>query len=82
MDYFTSQGQGAKAAKPANPTSSPASTAGASKVAGVKAEDIATMSVKELKAFITSAGLGYADCVEKSDLRRRATEAIGKIDVT
>ena len=33
--------------------------------------DIATLSVTALKALITSAGLSYAGCVEKSDLRAR-----------
>ena len=37
--------------------------------------DIATLSVTALKALITSAGLSYAGCVEKSDLRTRAREA-------
>ena len=36
--------------------------------------DIATLSVSALKALITSAGLSYADCVEKSDLRARAAD--------
>ena len=38
-------------------------------------DDIATLSVTALKALITSAGLSYAGCVEKSDLRERAAEA-------
>ena len=38
-------------------------------------DDIATLSVGELKALISGAGLSYADCVEKSDLRARAAEA-------
>ena len=37
--------------------------------------DIATLSVTALKALITSAGLSYAGCVEKSDLRERAADA-------
>ena len=36
--------------------------------------DIATLSVGELKALISGAGLSYADCVEKSDLRARAAD--------
>ena len=36
--------------------------------------DIATLSVTALKALITSAGLSYAGCVEKSDLRERAAD--------
>ena len=36
------------------------------------------MSVKELRALITKAGLSFADCVEKSDLRGRAREAAAK----
>ena len=39
-------------------------------------DDIATLSVGELKALISGAGLSYADCVEKSDLRARAAEAL------
>ena len=38
-------------------------------------DDIATLSVTALKALITSAGLSYAGCVEKSDLRERAAQA-------
>ena len=33
------------------------------------------MSVKELKAMITGAGLQFTDCVEKRDLQARAREA-------
>ena len=33
--------------------------------------DIATLSARELKALVASAGLGYADCIEKSELRAR-----------
>ena len=36
---------------------------------------IDAMSMKELKALIRSVGLGFADCVEKSDMRARAREA-------
>eukprot|EP00121_Abeoforma_whisleri_P017247 Awhi_evm1s15808 len=36
---------------------------------------IDSMSIKELKALISSAGLSSADCVEKADLRKRAHEA-------
>ena len=41
-------------------------------------EEIDSMSVKELRALITKAGLSFADCVEKSDLRARAREAAAK----
>ena len=37
--------------------------------------DINAMSIKELKAHITAAGLTYTDCVEKGDLVARAREA-------
>ena len=39
------------------------------------AKDVEAMSIKELKALITSAGLSTKDCVEKADLRRRAAQA-------
>ena len=42
-------------------------------------DDIATLSVTALKALITSAGLSYAGCVEKSDLRTRAREARARL---
>ena len=42
-------------------------------------DDIATLSVGELKALISGAGLSYADCVEKSDLRARAAEARARL---
>ena len=38
------------------------------------------MSVKELKALIGRAGLSCVDCVEKSDLRARAREAVARLD--
>ena len=38
--------------------------------------DIDTMGIKDLKAFITEAGLSTADCLDKSDLRARAREAL------
>ncbi|KAJ1620514.1 Alpha/Beta hydrolase protein [Pavlovales sp. CCMP2436] len=40
--------------------------------------DVAAMSVKELRAYIASAGLGFADCFEISDLRERANEAAAR----
>ena len=41
--------------------------------------DIDTLSVKELKEFIKSAGLTISGCVDKSDLRERAKEAQEKL---
>ena len=38
--------------------------------------DPASMPVKALKDLIASAGLSHADCVEKSELRARAVEAL------
>ena len=40
--------------------------------------DIAHMSVKRLRAMIESAGMPYADIVEKRELRARAREAHAK----
>ena len=42
------------------------------------ADDVEAMSIKEMKALITKAGLSHADCFEKSDLRLRAREALAK----
>ena len=42
------------------------------------AKDVDAMSIKEMKALITKAGLSHADCFEKSDLRQRAREALAK----
>ena len=42
------------------------------------ADDVEAMSIKEMKALITKAGLSHADCFEKSDLRQRAREALAK----
>ena len=42
------------------------------------ANDVDAMSVKELKALITKAGLSHTDCFEKSELRQRAREALAK----
>ena len=39
-------------------------------------EGAKAMSVKELKKTITEAGLGFADCVEKSELQEGAEQAI------
>ena len=46
---------------------------------GITDEDmkaLGMMSVKELKALIASAGLRHDDCIEKNELRTRATEAM------
>ena len=40
------------------------------------AERAGGMSVKELRKFITGAGLRSDDCIEKSELRERAVEAM------
>ena len=40
-----------------------------------EAVDISSMSVKELKAYITRKGLSHADCCEKSELQARARSA-------
>lgn len=40
--------------------------------------NIDEMSIKELKRLISSAGLSFADCIEKGDLRTRAREALTK----
>ena len=40
-----------------------------------KTADVSTLSIKQLKALIGAAGLSTAGCVEKSDLRAKATEA-------
>ena len=48
-----------------------------------QAEDSATalesLSLKELKALIARAGLSYADCIDRSDLHARASEAQGRL---
>ena len=42
-------------------------------------DDLATLSVKELKTLIASAGLSSEGCVDKSDLRERGAEAQAKL---
>lgn len=42
-----------------------------------KPEDVSSASVKVLKKIIVENGLTYQDCVEKSDLQKRAYEALG-----
>uniref|UniRef100_A0A7S4EXX9 Phospholipase/carboxylesterase/thioesterase domain-containing protein n=1 Tax=Chrysotila carterae TaxID=13221 RepID=A0A7S4EXX9_CHRCT len=37
--------------------------------------DVDSLSIKDLKSLIEKAGLTYADCLDKSDLRERAREA-------
>ena len=39
------------------------------------AADVDSLSLKELKNLISSAGLSFADCIDKNDLRTRAKEA-------
>jgi len=46
-----------------------------------QSKNVNTMSVKELKEVISSAGLSMAGCVEKSDLRAKATEALNVLDI-
>jgi predicted esterase len=49
-------------------------------MASLDADDgIGAMSMKDLKALIKSAGLGFADCVEKSEMRTRAREAQARL---
>ena len=38
--------------------------------------DVDTLGIKALRELISSAGLSYEDCIEKSDLRARAREAL------
>ena len=38
--------------------------------------DVDTLGIKALRELISSAGLSYEDCIEKSDLRVRAGEAL------
>ncbi|CAE8620885.1 unnamed protein product [Polarella glacialis] len=44
--------------------------------------DVAKMSMAELKQCILKAGLSFTDCLEKPDLRRRAAEAVEKLEAT
>jgi phospholipase/carboxylesterase len=37
--------------------------------------EVDSMSIKQLRSAISSAGLSFADCIEKNDLRARAREA-------
>ena len=41
--------------------------------------DLAALSIKELRAVISSAGLEHNDCLEKDDLRERARQAQQKL---
>mmetsp|Transcript_691 Transcript_691/g.2195 ORF Transcript_691/g.2195 Transcript_691/m.2195 type:complete len:304 (-) Transcript_691:76-987(-) len=45
----------------------------------MEAPDVESMGVKALRELISSAGLSYADCIEKSDLRVRAREAQARL---
>ena len=44
--------------------------------AAAAAVDVETLGINALRELITSAGLSYEDCIEKSDLRVRAGEAL------
>mmetsp|Transcript_98494 Transcript_98494/g.281596 ORF Transcript_98494/g.281596 Transcript_98494/m.281596 type:complete len:146 (+) Transcript_98494:3-440(+) len=82
FDYFNSKPgfRDATRAATANPAAeaSGGNGGGGGEEAAVTADEIQTMGVKALKAFITSRGLSHADCIEKADLRRRAEEALAK----
>ena len=41
--------------------------------------DVESMSMKEMKDLIKSAGLGFSDCVEKADMQARAREAKARL---
>ena len=45
----------------------------------ISVSQLESMSVSQLKAAITAAGMSFADCLEKSDLRTRAAEAVDHI---
>ena len=47
-------------------------------MADIAEEDIDTLGIKALKELIASAGLSTEDCIDKSDLRARAREALQK----
>lgn len=42
-------------------------------------QSVDDMSIKELKALVSKAGLSFADCAEKSELRDRAREAAARL---
>lgn len=42
-------------------------------------DDVDAMSIKAMKVLIAKAGLSCADCVEKSDIRKRTHEALEKM---
>ena len=44
---------------------------------GYTRDDVATLSVFQLRQVITEAGLSHIDCIERSDLRARALQALG-----
>ena len=43
--------------------------------------DVETLSIKQLRELVISAGLSHADCVEKSDLKTRALEAQRRLEL-
>lgn len=44
--------------------------------------EVDSLSIKDLKALIASAGLSFADCLDKSDLKNRAREAQKILDAS
>ena len=42
---------------------------------GKREIDVDSLSIKELKELVSTAGLSFSDCIDKSDLRARANEA-------
>jgi len=64
----------ADALNAASSTRQPISVEGAEEREVVTAVD--TMSVRELKSLIARAGLDCRDCIDKADIRKRATEAL------
>jgi hypothetical protein len=65
----------AEAAAAAAEAAAAASKQPASGTETMSEEEIDTMSIKELRSYITQAGMSFADCIEKSELRARAKEA-------
>ena len=76
---FTSRGQptAASAASSNTTTADTSTTAARSKGPDPTVADVEAMSVGQLKALLRERNISFVGCVEKSELRDRARQALG-----
>jgi hypothetical protein len=58
-------------------TKAAAVEAAEAKLGPLSGDELIAMNIKQLKQYISAAGLRHDDCIEKAELRARAEEASG-----